>query len=239
MPLPTATRWVSPTNAVNATLYDRLSFNFLRDIAPVAGISREANILAMHPSVPATTVPEFIAHAMANPGKISMASAGIGSAGHMAGELFKMMTGVDLAHVPYRGLAPALTDLIAGQVHVCFANLPASIEYVRAGKLRALAVTTTAPSDALPDVPTVAKYVPGYEASTLFGLGVPRETPTAIVELLNREVNAGLLDQRFQTRVADLGSTVLSGSPADFGALMAAETEKWAKVIRAGKIKAE
>ena len=194
---------VGPPNAINATLYDKLSFNFLRDIAPVAGISREANIVEVHPSVPAKTIPEFIAHAKANPGKINMASAGIGSAGHVAGELFKMKTGVNLTHVPYRGLAPALTDLIGGQVHICFANLRGSIEHVRAGRLRALAVTTATRSEVLPDIPTVDEFVPDYEASSTFGLGAPRNTPIDIVDRLNKEVNAGLGDPKFKARLAD------------------------------------
>jgi len=224
-------------NAINATLYDKLNFNFLRDIAPVAGISREANVVEVHPSIPAKTIPEFIAHAKSNPGRINMASAGIGSAGHMAGELFKLMVGVSLTHVPYRGLAPALTDLIGGQVHVCFANVPASIEYVRADKLRALAVTTAARSEALPDISTVAEFVPGYEASSTFGFGAPRNTPTDIIDRLNKEINAGLDDPKIKARLASFGGTTLAGSPADFGRTMAAETEKWAKVIRAGNIK--
>ena len=230
---------VGPPNAINATLYDQLAFNFLRDIAPVAGISREANIVEVHPSIPAKTIPEFIAHAKASPGQINMASAGIGSAGHVAGELFKMMTGIGLTHVPYRGLAPALTDLIGGQVHVCFANLPGSIEYVRAGKLRALAVTTATRSEVLPDIPTVAEFVPGYEASSTFGVGAPRNTPTDIIDRLNKEINAGIADPKIKARLATFGGTALAGSPADFGRVMAEETEKWGKVIRAGSIKPE
>jgi tripartite-type tricarboxylate transporter receptor subunit TctC len=230
---------VGPPNAINATLYDKLSFNFLRDIAPVAGISREANIVEVHPSVPAKTIPEFIAHAKANPGKINMASAGIGSAGHVAGELFKMKTGVNLTHVPYRGLAPALTDLIGGQVHICFANLRGSIEHVRAGRLRALAVTTATRSEVLPDIPTVDEFVPDYEASSTFGLGAPRNTPIDIVDRLNKEVNAGLGDPKFKARLADFGGTALSGSPADFGRIMAEETEKWGKVVKFSGAKAD
>ncbi len=212
---------VGPPNAINATLYDKLGFNFLRDIAPVAGISREANIVEIHPSVAAKTIPEFIAHAKANPGKINMASAGIGSAGHVAGELFKMKTGVNLTHVPYRGLAPALTDLIGGQVHICFANLRGSIEHVRAGRLRALAVTTATRSEVLPNIPTVDEFVPDYEASSTFGLGAPRNTPIDIVDRLNKEVNAGLGDPKFKARLADFGGIALPGSPADFGRIMA------------------
>jgi tripartite-type tricarboxylate transporter receptor subunit TctC len=230
---------VGPQNAINATLYGKLNFNFLRDIAPVASLSREASVVDVNPSSPAKTIPEFIAHAKANPGKVNMASAGIGSAGHVAGELFKMMTGINLAHVPYRGLAPAITDLLGGQVDVCFANLPGSIEYIRTGKLRALAVTTAAPSEALPDVPALATFVPGYEASSIFGLGAPKGTPAAIIDLLNREVNAGLGDPKFKARLADLGSTVLAGSPAEFGTLLAAETEKWGKVVKAAGIRPE
>jgi len=230
---------VGPPNAINATLYDKLSFNFLRDIAPVAGISREANIVEVHPSVPAKTIPEFIAHAKANSGKINMASAGIGSAGHVAGELFKMKTGVNLTHVPYRGLAPALTDLIGGQVHICFANLPGSIEHVRAGRLRALAVTTATRSEALPDIPTVNEFVPDYEASSTFGLGAPRNTPIDIIDRLNKEVNAGLGAPKFKARLADFGGTALPGSPADFGRIMADETEKWGKVVKFSGAKAD
>ena len=204
-----------------------------------AGISREANIVEVHPSFPARTIPEFIAFAKTNPGKINMASAGIGSAGHVAGELFRMTTGINLTHVPYRGLAPALTDLIAGQVQVCFANLPGSIEFVRAGTLRALAVTTEARSQALPDIPTVAEFIPGFEASSTFGLGAPRGTPTDIIDRLNREVNAGLADPRIKARLAEFGGATLAGSPADFGKLLAEETEKWGKVIRTGNIKPE
>jgi tripartite-type tricarboxylate transporter receptor subunit TctC len=230
--------WLAAT-IWHATLYDKLNFNFLRDIAPVAGISREANIVEVHPSIPAKTIPELIAHAKANPGQLNMASAGIGSAGHVAGELFKMTTGIGLTHVPYRGLAPALTDLIGGQVHVCFANLPGSIEYVKAGKLRALAVTTTTRSEALPDIPTVAEFVPDYEASSTFGIGAPRNTPTDIIDRLNKEINAGIADPKIKARLSTFGGKALAGSPADFGRIMAAETEKWGKVVRAGNIKAE
>jgi len=230
---------VGPPNAINATLYDKLNFDFLRDIAPIAGISREANIVEIHLSTPAKTIPEFIAYAKANPGNMNMASAGIGSAGHVAGELFKMTTGIDMTHVPYRGLAPALTDLIAGQVQICFANLPGSIEFVRAGTLRALAVTTAARSHALPDIPTVDEFIPGYEASSTFGLGAPRGTPADIIDRLNREINAGLADPKIKARLAEFGGTVLPGSPADFGKLLEQETEKWGKVIRAGNIKPE
>ena len=190
------------------------------------------NVMVVNPSVPAKTVPEFIAYAKANPGKINMASAGNGTAPHVAGELFKMMTGVDMVHVPYRGAAPALTDLLGGQVQVMFAAMPASIEYIRAGKLRALAVTTATRSEALPDIPTVGEFVPGYEASAWFGIGAPKNTPAEIIDKLNKEINAGLADPKIKARLADLGGTVLAGSPADFGKLIADETEKWAKVVK-------
>ena len=226
-------------NAINATLYDKLNFNFIRDIAPVASIMRVPDVMVVNPSCPAKTVPEFIAYAKANPGKLNMASAGIGTAQHVAGELFKMMTGVDMLHVPYRGGAPALTDLIGGQVQVMFDTMPASIEHIRAGKLRALAVTTATRLEVLPDIPTVGDFVPGYEASGWHGIGAPRNTPAEIVDRLNKEINAGLADPKIKARLADLGGTVLAGSPADFGKLIADETEKWAKVIRAANIKAE
>ena len=220
-------------------LYDKLNFNLIRDIAPVAAISREPHIMVVNPSVPAKTVPEFIAYAKGNPGKISMASGGMGTVGHLSGELFNMMTGVNIVHVPYRGLAPALTDLLGGQVQVTFASMASSIEYIRAGKLRALAMTTATRSEALPDIPTVAEFVPGYEASTWSGVGAPKATPAEIVEKLNKEVNAALADPKMKARLADLGGTVLAGSPADFGKLIAEDTEKWAKVIRAANIKPE
>ena len=237
----TATRcsWSVPTNAINATLYDKLNFNFIRDIAPVAGIMRAPNVMVVNPSFPAKTVPEFIAYAKANPGKINMASAGNGTRAHVAGELFKMMTGVNMVHVPYRGAAPALTDLIGGQVQVMFDTMPSSIEHIRAGKLRALAVTTATRSEALPDMPTVGEFVPGYEASAWYGVGAPKDTPAEIVDKLNKEINAALADPKIKARLADLGGTVLPGSPADFGKLIADETEKWGKVIRAANIKAE
>jgi tripartite-type tricarboxylate transporter receptor subunit TctC len=227
------------SNAINATLYEKLNFNFMRDIAPVAGISRAPLIMAVNLSVPARTVPEFIAHAKANPGKVNMASAGIGSAGHLAGELFMLMTGVRLVHVPYRGNAPALTDLIAGQVEVLFPSSGSSIEYVRTGKVRALAVTGTNRLDALPDLPTVSDSVPGYEASSFYGVGAPRNTPAEIVDTLNRAVNTALADPKMKARLADIGSTPLPGSPADFGKLIADETEKWGKVIKFAGIKAQ
>jgi tripartite-type tricarboxylate transporter receptor subunit TctC len=223
---------IGPANAVNATLYDKLNFDFIRDIAPVASISREPLVLVVHPSFPARTVPEFIAYAKANPGKINMVSSGTGSSVHVSGELFKMMTGVNMVHVPYRGGAPALTDLLGGQVQVMFATMPSSIEYIRAGKLRALAVTTATRSDALPALPTVGDFVPGYEASAFFGVGAPKKTPTEIVNKLNQEINAALADPKMKARFAGLGGTALTGSPADFGKLIADETEKWAKVVK-------
>ncbi len=230
---------VGPPHAINATLYDKLNFNFVRDIAPVAGIMSVPNVMVVNPSVPAKTVPEFISYAKANPGKINMASSGNGSSPHVAGELFKMMTGVDMVHVPYRGNAPALTDLLGGQVQVYFVTTPASIEFIRAGTLRPLAVTTTMRSDALPGIPTVGDFVPGYESSAWYGVGVPKNTPAEIVATLNREINAGLADPKIEARFADLGGTVLPGSPGDFGKLIAEETEKWAEVIRAAHIKPE
>jgi tripartite-type tricarboxylate transporter receptor subunit TctC len=226
-------------NTINATLYDKLNFNFIRDIAPVAGIVRFPFVMAVHPSVLAKTVPEFIAHAKANAGKLNMASGGIGATPHVAGELFQMMTGVRMIHVPYRGAGPALTDLLAGQVQVYFANTIASIEYIRAGKLRALAVTTATRSEALPDIPTVGEFVPGYEASGWSGIGAPKGTPAEIVEKLNKEINAGLADRKLNARFADLGGDVLALSPADFGKFIADETEKWAKVIKFAGIKPE
>jgi tripartite-type tricarboxylate transporter receptor subunit TctC len=230
---------VSLANATNATLYDKLNYNFIRDIAPVAGIIRVPNVMEVNPAVPVKTVPEFIAYAKANPGKINMASAGNGSPPHVAGELFKMMAGVDMQHVPYRSGGAALTDLLGGQVQVTFESTSASIEYIRAGKLRALAVTTSTRSPALPDIPTLSDFVPGYEASSWYGIGVPANTPAEIVDKLNKEINAGLADPKIKARFADLGGMALSGSSADFGKLIAAETEKWAKVIRAANIKAE
>ena len=217
-------------NAANTTMYKNLRFDFIRDILPVAGIVTVPNLILVGPSVPAKTLPEFIAFAKANPGKVTMASSGIGSTGHLAQELLKMMTGIDLVHVPYRGGAPALSDLIAGQVQVMFSNLPAA-EYIRAGKLHALAVTTAARSDELPDVPAVGEFVPGYEASAWYGLGAPRGTPIDIIEKLNGGTNAALADPRIKARLAEFGGTPLAGSPADFGTLVAAETEKWGKVV--------
>jgi tripartite-type tricarboxylate transporter receptor subunit TctC len=230
---------VGAWSAFNATLYAKLNYNFIRDIAPVASIGRVPLVMVVNPSVPAKTVPEFIAFAKANPGKISMASAGNGTTPHVAGELFKMMAGVDLIHVPYRGNGPAITDLLGGQVQVLFAGAPESIEHIRAGRLRPLAVTDTTRLEALPDIPTVADFVPGYEASVLFGVGAPRNTPTEIVERLNKEINAGLADPKIKERFAVLGGTPLAGSPADFGKLIAEETEKWGKVIKFAGIKPE
>ena len=227
------------SNAINATLYDKLNFNFIRDIAPVAGISRETTVMVVHPSFPAKTVAEFIAYAKANPGKINFASGGNGTPPHVVGELFKITTGVNLVHVPYRGGAPAVAELLGGQVQVMFASPSISVEHVRAGKLRALAVTTATRSAALPDVPTVGDFLPGFEASVWLGIGAPKNTPAEIIEKLNREVNAALADPKMKARLADLGSTVLGGSPSDFGRLIADETEKWGKVIRAANIKAE
>jgi tripartite-type tricarboxylate transporter receptor subunit TctC len=229
----------TPSSAINATLFEKLSYNFLRDIAPVAGIMRVPNVMVVHPSVPAKTVPEFIVYAKANPGKINVESTGAGTSNHLAGELFKLMTGVDMVHIQYRGSGPALTDLLAGQVQVGFDTMPGSIEYIRAGRLRALAVGTLVRSEALPDIPTVNEFVPGYESSGYFGLGVPKNTPLAIVERLNGEINAGLADSTLKARLADLGAMTLAGSPADFGKLIADETEKWGNVIRALNIKAE
>jgi tripartite-type tricarboxylate transporter receptor subunit TctC len=223
---------VSPPNTINATLYEKLNFNFLRDIAAVAAIARVPNVMEVNPSVPAKTVAEFIAYAKSNPGKVSFASAGVGSSQHLSGEMFKMMAGVDMVHVPYRGGAPALTDLIGGQVQLMFDNVSSSIEHIRAGKLRPLAVSTATRSDALPDIPTVGDVLPGFEASAVNGVGVPRETPSDIIALLNRHINAALADPAIKARLANLGSTVLPGSPADYGMLLANETEKWAKVVK-------
>jgi len=230
---------VSPTNAVNATLYDKLSYNFMRDIAPVAGVTRVANVMVVNPSFPAKTVPEFITYAKANPDRINMASGGTGSSNQMSGELFKMLAGVNLMHVPYRGAGPALPDLISGQVQVMFVAITSSIEYIKAGRLRALGVTTTTRSEALPDVPTIADFVPGYEDSNWWGFGAPKATPAAIVDKLNRETNAALVDAPMKTRFADLGLVAVTGSPADFGNFIAAETDKWGKVIHEANIKLE
>ena len=226
-------------NAINATLYEKLNFNFIRDITPVAGIIRVPGVMVVNPSLPAKTVLEFIAYAKANPGKINMASGGAGGPDHMSGELFKTMTGVNMIHVPYRGLSPALTDLLAGQVQVIFSSLPAAIEYIKAGKLRALAVTTATRFEGAPDIPTVGDVVPGYEASQWYGVGVPKNTPVEIVNKLNKEINAGLADLNVKARLADLGVMVVAGSPADFGKFIADETDKWGAVVKFAGIKAE
>jgi tripartite-type tricarboxylate transporter receptor subunit TctC len=223
---------VAPANAINASLYDKLNYNFLRDIAPVAGLIRFPNVMEVNPSVPVKTVPEFIAYAKANPGKLNMASSGNGSTIHMSGELFKMMTGISMVHVPYRGGALALTDMLAGQVQVMFDNVPTSAEHVKSGKLRGLAVTSTTRSEVLPDLPTVADFVPGYESSAWYGLGVPKGTPAEIIEKLNKETNAILADPKAKARFTELGASLLPGSPADFGKLLVDETEKWGKVVK-------
>jgi tripartite-type tricarboxylate transporter receptor subunit TctC len=230
---------VLPPNAINATLYEKLNFDFIRDIVPVAGIMRTPLVMEVNPSFPAKTVAEFVAYAKANPGKINMASAGIGTSGHVAGELFKMMTGIKMVHVPYRGGAPAITDLLGGQVQVLFDPVASSTEHIRTGKLRALAVTSTTRLEVFPDIPTVGDAVPGYEASAFFGVGAPRGTPSEIVDTLNKQVNAALADPKMKARLAELGGLMLSGPPADFGNLIAAETEKWAKVVKFAGIKAE
>jgi tripartite-type tricarboxylate transporter receptor subunit TctC len=227
-------------SAISATLYDNLNFNFIRDITPVAAIVRFPNVMVVNPSVPAKSLPEFIAHAKANPGKLNMASPGSGSTPHVTGELFKMMTGVDMVHVPYRGgVAAVMTDMLSGRVHVYFGTTASSIEYIRAGKLRALAVTTAMRSETLPDIPTVAEFVPGYEASAWFGIGAPRNTPAEIVDKLNTEINASLGDPKLKARLMDLGGIALTGSPADFTRLIAEETVKWAKVVKFSGAKAE
>jgi tripartite-type tricarboxylate transporter receptor subunit TctC len=229
----------STPNTINATLYGKLNFNFIRDMAPVASIIRNALVIVVHPSLPAKTVPEFIAYAKANPRKLNMASPGNGTPNHVSGELFNMMTGVEIVHVPYRSGGPALTDLLAGQVQVMFPATVSSIEHIRAGRLRALAVTTATRSELLPDIPTVAEFVPGYEASNWFGVAAPKATPAEIVEKLNKEINAGLADANMKARLADLGGDVLALSPAEFGKLIAEDTDKWGKVIRAANIKVE
>jgi tripartite-type tricarboxylate transporter receptor subunit TctC len=226
-------------NAFNASLFGKLNFNFIRDIAPVAGIIRVPLVMVVNPSVPAKTVPEFIAYAKANPGKLNMASPGNGTTPQVAGELFKLMAGVNLVHVPYRGAAPALTDLLGGQVQVMFGTMPSSIDYIRDGKLRALAVTGATRSEQLPDIPTVGEFVPGYESSAFYGVGAPQNTPAEIIDKLNKQINAGLADPKIKARLASLGGTALAGSPADFAKLIADETEKWAKVIRSANIKPE
>jgi tripartite-type tricarboxylate transporter receptor subunit TctC len=230
---------IDASAAVNAALYDRLNFNLVSDIAPVSGFIRAPYIMEVNPSFPAKTVPEFIAYAKTNPNKINMASAGNGSIPHVAGELLKMMAGVNMLHVPYRGAVPALTDLLGGQVQLYFVSMPASIEYIKAGKLRALAVTTATRSRALPDIPTVGEFLPGYEASGWQGVGAPRNTPGEIVNKLNKEINLALADPKMKARLADLGGTVLPGTPADFGKFIAEETAKWGKVIKFAGIKPE
>jgi tripartite-type tricarboxylate transporter receptor subunit TctC len=223
--------FVTASNAINATLYDKLSFNFIRDIAPVAGIIRYPLVMQVNPAFPAKTVPEFISHAKSNPGKISYGSGGIGTSIQVASELFKMMAGIDIVHVPYRGGAPAMTALMGGQIQVVFNPVPESMEYIKAGKLRALAVTSATRSEALPDTPTLGEFVPGFEASAIQGIGAPRNTPAEIIDKLNKEINAGLADPGLKARFADLGASVFPVSPADFGKLMAEETEKWGKVV--------
>jgi tripartite-type tricarboxylate transporter receptor subunit TctC len=230
---------VTIANAVNATLYDNLGYNFIRDNAPVSGTIRVANVAYVHPSVPAKTIPELIAYARANPGKINMASAGNGTSSHMAGELFKMMAGVDMVHVPYRGQGPALTDLLGGQVQVMFATTPGTTEYITAGRLRALAVTTATRAEVLPDLPTVGDFLPGYESSQWYGFGAPKNTPAEIIDRLNKEINAGLANLDMKARLAVLGGTPLIGSSIDFGRLIADETEKWGKVVRLANLKPE
>jgi tripartite-type tricarboxylate transporter receptor subunit TctC len=227
------------SNAVNASLFKELSFNFVRDAAPIAGILEVPNVLEVNPAVPVKTVSEFIAYAKANPGKIDMASGGVGSSSHMSGELFCMMADVNLVHVPYRGEAPALIDMVSGQTQVMFDLMSASISFIGNGKLRALAVTSATRSDALPDLPTVAEFLPGYQATSFEGLAAPQGTPVPIVELINKEVNAALADATFKARLADLGGQPISGSPSDFGRLIAGDTEKWAKVIKFANIKPE
>lgn len=230
---------VNPANAVNASLYKKLNFNFIRDIAPVAGFIRVPNVMEVHPSVPATTVKEFIDYVKANPGKVNIASSGNGTSIHLSGELFKMMTGLQMTHVPYKGSAPMLTDLLAGQVQVTFDNLPASIGHIKAGKLRPLAVTTAVRSPELPDVPTVADTVPGYEASAFFGLGAPKDTPKEIIALINKHVNDALKDPGIQKRMSDLGGIPIGGTPEEFGKVIAAETAKWEKVVNAANLSVE
>ena len=228
---------VAPANAINATLYEKLNHNFLRDIMPVAGLIRFPNVVVVNPDVPVKTIPELIAYAKANPGKLNMASSGNGSTIHMSGELFKMMTGVNMIHVPYRGGALALTDMIGGQVQVMFDNIPTAMEFVRSGKLRGLAVTGAGRSETLPDLPTVADFLPGYEATSWYGLGAPKGTPNEIIEKLNREVNAILAEPKTKARFLELGASMLPGSPAEFGKLVADETEKWGKVVKFAGVK--
>jgi tripartite-type tricarboxylate transporter receptor subunit TctC len=222
----------NPAHFLNGALYDRLNFNFVHDIAPVAGLLRAPNVMEVHPALPVKSVPEFIAYAKANPGKVNYASNGVGTLLHVAGELFKMMAGIDIVHVPYRGTAPALRDLLGGQVQMMCDNISTSIDHIRAGRLRAFAVTTTTRSEVLPELPTVSEFLPGFEQSAIFGVGAPRDTPKGIIERLNTEINAGLADPKLKARFADLAGPVLPGSPSDFARLIAEETEKWSKVIR-------
>jgi len=229
----------NPANAINQTLYQKISFNFIRDTEAVAGIMRVPNVMEVHPSIPAKTVAEFIAYAKANPGKVNWASSGNGTSVHLSGELFKIMTGVNLQHVPYRGSAPALTDMLSGQVHVMFDNMPSSLSHIQAGSLRALAVTTAKRSEALSNVPTVAETVPGYEASAFFGMNVPKGTPRDVIDKLNKEVNAALADPKTKARLVELGGMLLPGTPADFSKVVAEETEKWANVIKTGGVQLE
>jgi tripartite-type tricarboxylate transporter receptor subunit TctC len=230
---------VNPANAVNTSLYPKLSFVFMRDMLPVAGIMRVPNVMEVHPSVPAKTVAEFIAYAKANPNKINWATSGNGTSVHLSGELFQLMTGVKMTHVPYRGSTPALTDMIAGTVHVMFDNMPSSLPHIKADKLRALGVTTAKRSDALPDVPTVAETVPGYEASAFFGMGAPKGTPAEVIAVLNKTVNEALNDAKVKARLIDLGGMFIAGTPEDFGKVVAGETEKWAKVVKEANVKLE
>jgi tripartite-type tricarboxylate transporter receptor subunit TctC len=230
---------VGPSSTINASLYDKLGFVFLRDIAPVGSVFQQPQIVLAHPSLPVRTIPELIAYAKANPGKLTMASAGTGSSGHLAGEMFKMMAGINMLHVPYRGAAPALTDLLGGQVLTGVTGIAGSIEHVKSGKLRALAVTTTTRAEALPEVPTMNEFLPGFEAGDVIGVCAPRNTPAEVVDRLNREINAAIADPRMKTRFADLGGTALALTPAAYGMLLADETAKWGKVIRAANIKPE
>ena len=230
---------VSPGAAINATLYDKLNYNFMRDIAPIGGIVRLPNAMVVHPSFPAKSVPEFITYAKANPSRINMASGGTGTSEHVSGELFKMMASINMIHVPYRSGGLAVTDLLGAQVQVLFSNMLTAIEHIRSGMLRALAITTAARSEALPDIPTVGEFVPGYDASNWWGVGAPKNVPPEIIEKLNKEINAVLADPKIKARLADLGGVVLAGSPADFGRLIADETDKWGKLVRTANIKAE
>jgi tripartite-type tricarboxylate transporter receptor subunit TctC len=229
----------STANTVNSSLYDNLGFNFVHDIAPVASISYEPNIMVVNPGVPAKTIPEFIAYAKANPGKINFGSAGIGSSQQMSGELFKMMAGVEMTHIPFHGTAPALTSLLGGQIQVMFASMPGTLEYIRADKLRPLGVTMSKRSDVLPDIPAISEFLPGFDAEVYYGIGAPKDTPAEIVDRLNKEINAGLTDPKFKARLTELGSSVLPGSPADFGKFLTNEVEKWAKVVKFANIKPE